>query len=139
MTASPMSSSASSSSYGTLAKGYAMKSRSKTRRYMATVVQVAMVMWFCGAGCGSCLSGIGRDAAEKLAEPVTKLVEELPGLVDKLDTTANNVIDHANNALKDDIQAVSSAIHQQVDGINHALNGTIDHLDAVLAARIQQL
>lgn len=113
--------------------------KSKKRRYMATMVQVAMVMWFCGGGCGSCLSGVGRDAAEKLAEPVTKLVEELPGLVDKLDATANNVIKNVNDLLKDNIQAVSSAIHQQVDGINHALNGTIDHLDAVLAARIQQL
>lgn len=114
-------------------------SNHKARRYTATILQTIAVMLFCGTGCDSCFSGVGKDAAEKLAAPVTKLVEELPGLVDKLDDTANRVIGSVDTLLKDNIQAVSSAIHQQVDGINQALNGTIDHLDAVLAARIQQL
>lgn len=37
------------------------------------------------------------------------------------------------------LTARTRPIHQQVDGINHTLNGAIDHLDAVLAARIQRL
>jgi hypothetical protein len=91
------------------------------------------------AGCDGCGSHIGEEAAKKLSGTVDNFVNQVPAIIDQIDKLLNDNIGAISEGLARQIQETNKLLKDNVAGIDAALNGTIDNVDAMLAARMDQL